>query len=159
MKKLDKTAPGAVEALTQYAALCHRRTDRGRIEILLITSRDTGRWVLPKGWPMKGRSGACCALREAFEEAGVEGSAIDRCIGVYAYDKILKGGLRQPCVVAVYPVAVTRLKEDFPEKGQRVRKWFSPKKAAARVAEPELAALLAAFAPAGTEDGPQPEAG
>ncbi len=147
VKKLDKTAPGAEEALTQYAALCHRKTAKGKTEILLITSRDTGRWVIPKGWPMQGKSGADCALREAYEEAGIKGEAGKRCIGLYAYDKVLKGGLHQPCIVAVYPVAVTDLADDYPEKGQRVRKWFSPRKAAARVAEPELSTLLAAFDP------------
>jgi len=147
VKKLDQTVSGAEVALTQYAALCHRRSAKGKTEILLITSRETGRWVLPKGWPMKGRSGAECALREAFEEAGVAGAASQRCIGLYAYDKILKGGLRQPCIVAVYTVQVTGLADEFPEKGQRVRKWFSPRKAAARVAEPELSTLLEGFDP------------
>lgn len=147
VKTANGTSPGAEEALTQYAALCHRRTAKGGIEVLLITSRDTGRWVIPKGWPMKGKSGAECALREAYEEAGVEGEPDARCSGLYAYDKVLKDGTRQPCIVAVYPVRVHRLKDDFPEKGQRVRKWFSPKKASARVAEPELALLLAEFDP------------
>ncbi|HPE26237.1 NUDIX hydrolase [Albidovulum sp.] len=155
MKTLDQSSPGAEEALTQYAALCHRKTAKGRTEVLLITSRDTGRWVIPKGWPMKGKSGAECALREAYEEAGVEGDPDSRCIGLYAYDKGLKGGAVQPCVVAVYPVRVRRLKDDFPEKGQRVRKWFSPRKAASRVAEPELSELLSQFDP----DGPPAENG
>ena len=104
---------------------------------------------------MKGKSGAECALREAYEEAGVEGDPDSRCIGLYAYDKGLKGGAVQPCVVAVYPVRVRRLKDDFPEKGQRVRKWFSPRKAASRVAEPELSELLSQFDP----DGPPAENG
>lgn len=147
MKKLDKASSSAQEALTQYAALCHRKTAKGRTEVLLITSRDTGRWVIPKGWPMKGKSGAECALREAYEEAGVEGKPDSRCIGIYAYDKVMKDGTRQPCIVAVYPVSVQRMKDEFPEKGQRVRKWFSPKKAGSRVAEPELALLLANFDP------------
>ena len=153
VKKLDDTSPGAEEALTQYGALCHRKTAKGRTEVLLITSRDTGRWVIPKGWPMKGKTGAECALREAFEEAGVEGDLEARCIGIFAYDKILKDGAKQPCIVAVYPVGVRRLKDDFPEKGQRVLKWFSPRKAAGRVAEPELSLLLANFDPDRQADG------
>ncbi|MCV2868059.1 NUDIX hydrolase [Defluviimonas sp. WL0002] len=147
MKKLDNTSPGAQEALTQYAALCHRKSAKGKLEVLLITSRDTGRWVIPKGWPMKGKTGSQCALREAYEEAGVEGVLGNRCIGIYSYDKVLNDGKKQPCIVAVYPVRVQRLKDDFPEKGQRVRKWFNPKKAAAQVAEPELSQLLANFDP------------
>lgn len=146
MKKLDMGAQSPQETESQYAALCFRRTGKHEHEVLLITSRDTGRWIIPKGWPMKGKSGSECALREAFEEAGVEGKPSAAPIGVYAYDKILPNGV-QPCIVSVYPVEVDELRKDFPEKGQRERKWFSPKAAAEKVDEPELRTLLKSFAP------------
>lgn len=136
--------PEAMEA--QYAALCFRLRGKDMHEVLLITSRDTGRWIIPKGWPMKGRSGAECALREAFEEAGVAGRPSATPIGVYSYNKVLPNGA-QPCIVTVYPVEVTQLSKDFPEKGQRTRKWFKPKKAAGKVDEPELRSLLETFDP------------
>lgn len=141
------------ETQTQYGALCFRREAKGAVSILLITSRDTGRWVIPKGWPMAGKRAADCALREAFEEAGVEGRIAGGPIGVYAYDKVLARGV-QPCIVSVFPVEVDRLRKDFPEKGQRERRWFTPKKAAARVDEPELKSLIRSFAP-----GPDDAAG
>lgn len=137
------------EARTQFGALCWRASGDS-IEVLLITSRETGRWVIPKGWPIKGLAPEAAATREAWEEAGVEGSADPGCIGLYSYDKGLgkaQGPRRRlvPCVVAVYPLKVKALHMDFPERGQRRRKWFAPKKAARKVDEPELQALLAAL--------------
>ncbi len=134
------------ETRTQYGALCWRRAKDG-VEVLLITSRDTGRWVIPKGWPIKGLSPEASAAREAWEEAGVEGEADPHCLGLYSYDKGLgpaNGPQRQvPCIVAVYSLHVKDLADRFPEVKQRRRKWFAPRKAARKVAEPELRALLA----------------
>ncbi|MEI4484693.1 NUDIX hydrolase [Frigidibacter sp. MR17.14] len=128
----------------QVAALC-LRGGRGREEVLLITSRETGRWVLPKGWPMKGRSLAGAAQREAWEEAGATG-AVDRSpIGHYHYDKIVSGGLGRRVTVAVYAMHLRKLEPHFPEAGQRELGWFAPSEAARKVAEPELAALLASL--------------
>lgn len=146
MKKIDVGTQSPKATETQYAALCYRMSGKDTFEILLITSRDTGRWIIPKGWPIKGKSGAECALQEAFEEAGVQGTPAQDPIGVYAYDKVLSDGV-QPCIVSVYPVEVRDLRKDFPEKGQRERAWFNPKKAAGKVDEPELRTLLATFDP------------
>ena len=135
------------ETRTQYGALCWRPARDG-IEVLLITSRDTGRWVIPKGWPIAGLSPEASAAREAWEEAGVEGPPDAHCLGLYSYDKGLgrgDGPKRQtvPCVVAVFLLQVAALADSFPEAKQRRRKWFRPRKAAQKVAEPELRALLA----------------
>lgn len=135
-------APPAV----QYAALCYRKT-KGKVDVLLVTSRDTGRWVLPKGWPIKGLEPPQAAAREAFEEAGIEGAVFDQCLGHFSYLKRLNTGEDLPCTVAVYALKTARQLNRFPEKGQRQRKWFRPQKAALCVQEPELQALLAAFAP------------
>ena len=129
---------------TQFAALCYRiRNDKP--EVLLITSRGTGRWIVPKGWPMDGMTPAKAALQEAWEEAGVRGRPIDQCLGIYSYSKGGSGGL--PCLALVYPVRVKSLEKNFPENGQRKRKWFSPKKAAARLSEPDLAEIVRTFDP------------
>lgn len=133
--------------MSQAAALCYRATKKRGVEVLLVTSRDTGRWVIPKGWLMKDRTPAEAALQEAFEEAGVEGAVGEDMIGLYCYEKVLDDKSLQPCVVSVFPVAVARLKSRFPERGQRERRWFRPAKAARKVAEPDLSALLAGFDP------------
>ncbi|MFN3937071.1 MAG: NUDIX hydrolase [Gemmobacter sp.] len=137
---------------TQYAALCWRASG-GMLEVLLITSRETGRWVVPKGWPIKGRAPHEVAAREAWEEAGVIGSADPNCLGLFGYRKAM--GSDEPdraVLAAVYPVAVGRLAEKFPEAGQRKRCWFAPEQAAGLVAEPDLAAVIAAFRPTSGQD-------
>lgn len=146
-KKLGKVlTPEIREAFsTQYAALCWR-IRRGKPRILLITSRDTGRWVMPKGWPMNGKSAADAAAREAWEEAGVEGRISERCIGLYTYPKI-EGDDQTPCAVLVFPLKVKNLRKRFPEADERDRKWFGRKKAAEAVQEPELREMLRRFDP------------
>lgn len=138
------------ENLTQFGALCWRRR-RGGIEVLLVTSRDTGRWVIPKGWPVDGLDGAGSASREAWEEAGVRATEPPVALGFYTYDKVLGRGEDRsasvPCVVSVFAMAVTRQSKDFPEARQRRRRWFSQAKAARKVDEPELQALIAGFSP------------
>lgn len=156
MGKLDQAVtaegPTAMAARNQMGALCWRM--RGsRPQVLLITSRDTGRWVIPKGWPMAHLAARDAALREAWEEAGVEGTGSGPALGFFAYRKALADRSSVPCVVEVFPVRVDRLADRYPEKGQRRRKWFSPEKAAKKVAEPELRTLILRFAPASSEDG------
>jgi 8-oxo-dGTP pyrophosphatase MutT (NUDIX family) len=131
---------------TQYAALCYR-IRKDAVQVLLVTSRDSGRWVVPKGWPMKGRSAAEAAEVEAWEEAGVTGKMQDRCLGVYSYLKGMDDAHSLPVVVAVYPLLVESAADDFPEAGQRRRKWFDAKKASGRVVEPELRRILRKFDP------------
>ena len=135
---------------SQCAALCWRRV-QGHVEVLLITSRETGRWVIPKGWPIEGQPETEGATREAWEEAGVQGQIGAACLGVYSYDKVFDraGEAPQavPCMVAVYAMQVTALRKDFPEASERRIKWFSPDKAARKVVEPDLAALIAGFQP------------
>ena len=94
------SSPGQPPRL-QVAALCWRKLD-DRLRILLITSRDTGRGVLPTGWPMRNRTDAEAAAREAYEEAGLRGVIAPRPIGVYTYLKRLPKGRAAPCVVRVY---------------------------------------------------------
>ena len=131
----------------QVAALCRRRPPAGGMEVLLITSRGTGRWVLPKGWPMRGRSLPEAAAQEAWEEAGVRGVVADTRLGSYAAEKQTEGGLPIPCRVEVYALEVTETCEEYPEAGKRTLRWMTPAEAAERVREPELRALLAGLEP------------
>ncbi len=131
---------------TQYGALCWRM-HRDRVEVLLITSRDTGRWVIPKGWPMAGLRPEAAAEREAWEEAGVEGAVDTTCAGLYTYQKVLTETDAVPCAVAVFGLRVARLVAQFPERKQRRRKWFTVAKAARKVWEPELRSLMLGFVP------------
>ncbi|MGG7565973.1 NUDIX hydrolase [Rhodovulum sp. DZ06] len=129
----------------QVAALCWRDGPSGP-EILLVTSRDTGRWVLPKGSPKRGRKGSEMAAEEAWEEAGViPADRPARDIGAYRYDKRLEGGLTERTEVEVFAFEVAALAEAFPEAHERRREWMTPAAAAASVDEPDLAALLRGF--------------
>ncbi len=128
----------------QHGALCYRMRE-GEPEILLVTSRGTGRWIIPKGWPVPGEDGAGSALVEAWEEAGVRGRAASAPIGRYGYTKALADGEEIPLTVEVWPVAVETLADRFPERKERRRKWFGPKKAARKVQEAELARLIRRF--------------
>lgn len=128
----------------QVAALPWRETDQG-LEVMLITSRDTGRWVLPKGWPEGEEAFFDAAAREAAEEAGLSGDISEREAGRYTYRKVKRSGPDLPCEVLVYPLKVEEVADRWPERKQRRRAWFSPGEAAAKVQEEELAALLSAF--------------
>lgn len=132
---------GKPEAV-QVAALPWRRDGEGRLQVLLATSRDTGRWVLPKGWPQKGRSLSETAAAEAWEEAGLSGRVGSEPLGSYSYRKLLDNGLRRRVRVQVFPLAVAGEAQDWPEKGQRELRWFDPAEAARNVHEPELSRLL-----------------
>jgi 8-oxo-dGTP pyrophosphatase MutT (NUDIX family) len=136
------------EVRTQFAALCYR-TRADKVQILLVTSRGTKRWIVPKGWPMEGKTPAASAVQEAWEEAGVTGRADGNCLGVYSYEKAIGEGDGLPCLAMLYPVAVKTLAKKFPEVGQRRRRWVSRKKAAQLVAEPELSRLILDFDPRG----------
>jgi len=133
------------EPRSQFAALPWRVGPSGEMEILLITSRETRRWVIPKGWPVKGKSSSKSAAQEAFEEAGVRGKVAKRPVGTYAYDKRLKNGRLQHVRVAVFALAVDSEAEAYPELGQREKVWLPPAEAARQVDEPELMVLLATF--------------
>ena len=137
----DAAAPAA-----QIAALPILWDRKGRLRVLMVTSRDTGRWVMPKGWLMDGKKPWRAAEIEALEEAGAVGSIANDPIGTYHYDKRLSGGANLTCRVTVYPMRVDRLKRRWKERRERKRHWFSPRKAAALVDEPELAALLLTLA-------------
>lgn len=126
----------------QVAALCCRQADAGT-EVLLITSRDTGRWIVPKGWMMDGKSAAQAACQEAWEEAGVKtADLIDEPIGSFSYEKQLNDGYTAPVDVKVFRLDVTGMADIYPEARQRIRKWVAPANALTMVQEPGLQAIL-----------------
>jgi 8-oxo-dGTP pyrophosphatase MutT (NUDIX family) len=141
--------------MVQYAALPYRLS--GGLMVLLLTSRDTGRWVLPKGWPMKGKTPYSAARREALEEAGVVGPIAKHSIGTFHYSKRLADGGMVTCEVHVYPLAVESQRKRWRERRERTQQWFTPEDAARRVQEPELAALLRSFTLLDDVEGRRPD--
>jgi 8-oxo-dGTP pyrophosphatase MutT (NUDIX family) len=127
-----------IEALTHQVAALPYRKRSGQSEVLLITSRETRRWVIPKGWPMEGYTDYNAAKREAFEEAGVEGRVGTRAIGQFDYHKRMKDSEERLCCVDIYLLRVDALSRNWPEKHQRKREWFSVEKAAELVDEAGL---------------------
>ena len=113
------------------------------VEVLLITSRETGRWTIPKGWPIKGFKPAKTAVREAYEEAGVRGHVSGRALGRYVYEKRMEDRVASiPCEVQVFPLlAKVRLKK-WPECGQRKVRWFRVPEAAAVIDDGDLRKLI-----------------
>ena len=145
-KKSDRVRPEPDrEPRTQYAALPWRKRAEGGVEVMLITSRETRRWVIPKGWPMKDTTPGACAAQEAFEEAGVVGQSGRKSLGVYHYDKRLRSGRLQHVRVMVFPLEVREERDIWPEMAQRDRHWTTAAEASGKVDEPELKALLAGF--------------
>ena len=126
---------------TQYAALPWRYAG-GKREVLLISSRETGRWVIPKGWPIRGLTPAESAAREAYEEAGVGGQIGKKPIGDFEYPKKLDSGKTQTCKVEVFGLEQMIQHPSWPEQGQRKLQWFSLPEAANAVQEPELKDII-----------------
>ena len=129
----------------QYAALPWRISKHEGVEILLATSRETRRWGIPKGWPMKGRKPHITAALEAMQEAGLHGKIERKKIGEYTYNKRLKNDLVVLCLVDVYPLQVLRQRNKWREQNQRIIHWFPFKIAASQVDEIELRDLILAF--------------
>ena len=128
----------------QVAALPVRVGPDG-VEVMLVTSRETRRWIVPKGWPMKDREDHDAAAQEAFEEAGIRGRVHEHPIGAYTYRKVIRRGpppLAETCRVMVYRLDVEEERDDWREAAQRTRRWFPALEAAEQVAEPRLASLI-----------------
>ncbi|MFT3732343.1 MAG: NUDIX hydrolase [Hyphomicrobium sp.] len=132
--------------LRQVGALPLRKLRGGGVEVLLVSSRETGRWVIPKGWPAKRLSDAKAAAREAKQEAGVSGKMKGPPIGSYRYRKRMPGGIVRVIDVDVYVLWVKKERKSWPEKDERVREWFAQSDAARLVREPKLKVLIGQFA-------------
>ena len=141
---------GKRDLRSQFGVVPFRIKD-DKLEILVITARDNGRWVLPKGWPMDGATPAEAAAAEAYEEAGVEGRMLPTVLGLYSYRKAVNGD-DLPIAVTMFAMRVDKVLKSWPEKAQRKRRWVSRKKAVALLKEPDLAQIVRAFDP-GTAPG------
>lgn len=132
-------------AIKQVAALPYRIETDGSAQILLITSRETKRWVVPKGNPIRGLQPHQSAAHEAFEEAGISGIACPVSIGVYHYDKRRANGTLRQAQVELFPLSVITQFDNWPEMHERNTAWFPLSDAAAAVDEDELRALIGSF--------------
>ena len=139
---MTDAAPGPRGSLVQVAALCWRTAPV--LEILLVTSLRTRRWILPKGWPQDAMTLAQSAASEALEEAGVFGEVASEPVGRYHYLKE-KGGSALPCAVEVFPLFVAGQRNSWPEKGSRQVLWLPAERAATKIAETGLRRLLLNF--------------
>ncbi|MBM3552481.1 MAG: NUDIX hydrolase [Alphaproteobacteria bacterium] len=143
--KPKKKREGVVSApRTQYAALPWRLAN-GRVEVMLVTSRDTRRWIIPKGWPMKGRKPHIVAAIEAVQEAGLLGKIDKMKLGDFFYEKRLASGSTVDCRVEVFSLRVQKQQKKWAEKKQRATRWFECSIAADLVEEPELRDLILGF--------------
>jgi 8-oxo-dGTP pyrophosphatase MutT (NUDIX family) len=144
----DMSRGGEVAIPIQSGALpwrLKRTKNAEKAEVLLVTGRRSGRWMIPKGWPVEGKSMADSAAQEAFEEAGIKGKVDPRPIGTFRHVKqhLLLGRLEVD--IQVHPMAVKRELGDWPERGERTRKWFKVEEAAQRVDSEELKVLIVKF--------------
>ena len=104
----------------QYGALPYRFTPMAALEILIVTTRQSRRWIVPKGWPIKRLTPSKSAAREAFEEAGVRGKIGARAIGNFTYKK-----------TAGQTGADARLRgQDFPAAGPKAKRDLARTRAA-----------------------------
>lgn len=132
----------------QFAAIPTMLDPNGQPLVLLVTSRGSGRWIVPKGWPMANHTGRQVALQEAWEEAGITGVIPGKHpLGHFNYHKMLAGGGHICCRVEAFLMRVEREEAEWPEQAQRQRRWFTPREAAALVTEPELQQLIARLEP------------
>jgi 8-oxo-dGTP pyrophosphatase MutT (NUDIX family) len=132
------------KSIIQYAALPYRVVD-GHVEVMLVTSRETKRWILPKGQPEKRLKPYEVAAAEAFEEAGIVGTIDKDALTAFPSTKRLKNGTELPCTIKVYVLKVKKVLDEWPEKSERERRWFSPGEAAMVATEAGLIRTLLDF--------------
>ena len=137
----------------QVAALPWRIDDDGELRVVLVTSRERRRWILPKGWPIRGLKDWEAAATEAMEEAGLLGRVARRPVGRYAYEKRFPRRV-ETVTVEVYPLRVDRRLELWPEKGQREVRWFTPGEAAANAGDKGVAESILRFAASARQEEP-----
>ena len=132
--------------IEQYGVLAYDMED-GEPRFLLITSRRSRRWVIPRGNPIGGLSPALSAAQEAYEEAGITGFVSADEIGAYEYTKWRRNGSSTPARVHVFPLRATIQSVRWPERHQRETRWYGREEAAAAVDEPDLREIILSFTP------------
>ena len=138
---VDGTSP----MLHQIAALPVRFNADGAMDVYLVTSRGSGRWIIPKGNPIRGLTAPDVAAREAREEAGLVGPVLSRLLGSFEFQRV-RGVVGETCLIDVYPMHVERQLKNFPEKRERTVRLCNLDTALAIVSSPELAELMAQYA-------------
>jgi 8-oxo-dGTP pyrophosphatase MutT (NUDIX family) len=108
-----------IRPYTQYGALPFEWSREGDLKVMLVTTRGRKRWLIPKGWPIRGLEPHESAAREAFEEAGLVGRIHPEAVGSFEYVKRLRVGLKVKCVVKVFPLHVDHQRPSWLEKGER----------------------------------------
>ncbi len=135
--------PGADIVYQQVGALPYRLSPNGDPEVLLVTSRGTRQWIIPKGWPIDGLSNAESAAREAYEEAGIVGEIGDTLLGMFTYEKARKGETTlSRFSVNVYLLRVKQQLTYWPEAGERSIGWVSPTQAQSMITNTSLSDLI-----------------
>lgn len=137
-----------LSTLEQYGALPWRKDRHGNLRVLLVTSRGRGRWIVPKGWPMKDRAPYLAAALEAFEEAGVVGEVVPQPVGKYTTNSQGDDGELLGRHITLYALKVVGTLTNWPERAQRKRRWFGLEEAAELVADPGLSEVLRELAEA-----------
>lgn len=155
---MNRPGPDVRPSIRQVAALPYRTADGSNdpampLFVLLITSRQTKRWVVPKGNLMIGKMSHEAAAIEAEEEAGVRGLVSPLPLGHFRYDKIYADGRSALAEVELFPLAVNEVRKTWLEMDQRKRRWFAIGEAADAVDEAELGELIRRF---GDGFGPRP---
>ena len=145
LSKVTKRGGSRGRVPLQVGALPYRRHEDGSIEVMLVTTRSSGRWIVPKGWPMEGKTPVQAAEQEAYEEAGVRGHTSSVEIGRFPHEKSqFLSNIRTE--VAVFPLSVQEELSAWPEREQRTRCWFSVDEAKRAVQSDELAGIIAKLA-------------
>lgn len=134
---------GVGVAALQYGVLPWRLDRAGEIRILLVTSRQNGQWIVPKGWPVAGRAPHMSAALDAFEEAGVIGDTYPRPVADYHYLKENDAASFQRCRVMLFSLNVRGTLTNWPERGERTRRWFALGDAADMIEERDLVRVMA----------------
>jgi 8-oxo-dGTP pyrophosphatase MutT (NUDIX family) len=130
------------EPLPQAGVIAYR-IRRGEVQVLLMTSRDTGRWIIPKGNIKPGTTPSQAAAQEALEEAGIKGTIVGSTpLGMYTYSKKLGSGEARAATVEVFLLQVKKQVKKWPEKGERKLAWVSAEKAVSVIEEPGVVPLL-----------------
>ncbi|WFU11945.1 NUDIX hydrolase (plasmid) [Rhizobium sp. CB3090] len=140
-ERSSKRVPGTLADIDveQAGAVCLRRTNRGAVQVLLVSSKRNGHWGLPKGHIEPGETSSVTAEREAFEEAGARGIVTEEPFGSFTYVK--DNNLRRYRVTA-HLIEVQSMARSYPEKGTRKLRWFSLDDAVAEAGQPGLRMLL-----------------
>jgi len=131
--------------LRQIAALPVRLHADGSMEVYLVTSRGSGRWIIPKGNPIRGLAPQDVAAREAREEAGLVGPVLPRLLGQFEFQRV-RGVVGETCLIDVYPMHVDRQLRNFPERRERTVRLCNLDTALAIVSSPALAELIDSYA-------------